>query len=120
MIKALYVDDDEDISTIVEMCLDLDGGFDTRCVGSGKEALAEAENWRPDVILLDYMMPMMDGPTIFRHLRDNEATRNIPVLFVTAKSMREDVEMLKQLGAIGVISKPFNPVELASDIKSHL
>ncbi|TYC63572.1 response regulator [Rhodobacterales bacterium] len=118
MIKALYVDDDEDISTIVEMCLDLDGGFETRCVGSGQEALTEAAAWLPDVILLDYMMPRMDGPTAYAHLKENPKTAAIPVIFITAKSMREDVTMLEDLGAAGVISKPFDPATLATDIKA--
>lgn len=120
LIKALYVDDDEDISTIVEMCLDLDGGFETRCVGSGKLALAEAESWQPDVVLLDYMMPVMDGPTTFGHLQEKEVTKDIPVIFITAKSMREDVDMLNDLGVAGVISKPFDPVSLADEIRACL
>jgi CheY-like chemotaxis protein len=120
MIKALYVDDDEDIASIVELCLELDESFEVRCLNSGKDAPAEAENWGPDVILLDYMMPDMDGPTTFNRLRKNPPTRETPVIFITAKSMQDDVAMLKDLGAAGVISKPFDPTTLASDIKSLL
>ncbi|MEO9529500.1 response regulator [Roseibium sp.] len=120
MIKALYVDDDEDIASIVELCLDLDDAFEARCLNSGKDALVEAVEWQPDVILLDYMMPDMDGPTTFTHLKKTGATRDIPVVFVTAKSMQEDVDLLLELGAIGVISKPFDPISLASDIRNLL
>jgi len=120
MLKALYVDDDEDIGMIVELCLDLDGAFETKIVTSGREALGEAETWRPDVILLDYMMPEMDGPTTFVHLKKNEATGKIPVIFVTAKSMRDDIETIEELGANGMISKPFDPTTLAAEIKSML
>jgi len=120
MIKALYVDDDEDIASIVELCLELDETFEAKCLNSGKQAVAEATDWGPDVILLDYMMPEMDGPTTFNHLRNNPTTRETPVIFITAKSMQDDVAMLKDLGAAGVISKPFDPTTLAADIKSLL
>ncbi len=120
MIKALYVDDDEDIASIVELCLDLDDAFEAKCLNSGKDALVAAADWQPDVILLDYMMPDMDGPTTFGHLKKAGATRDIPVVFVTAKSMQEDVDLLLELGAIGVISKPFDPTSLASDIRNLL
>jgi DNA-binding response OmpR family regulator len=117
MIKALYVDDDEDIASIVEMCLEMDGGFEVRVKHSGRDGVVEAMNWRPDVILLDYMMPEMDGPSTLIHLREHMTTKAIPVIFITAKSMREDVSMLLEMGAIGVISKPFDPETLASDIR---
>lgn len=120
MLKALYVDDDEDIGTIVELCLDLDGTFETRTVTSGRDALAEAETWNPDVILLDYMMPEMDGPTTFGHLKESGTTEAIPVIFVTAKSMDEDIAMIRDLGASGMISKPFEPTTFAAEVKSLL
>ncbi|WP_417712550.1 response regulator [Roseibium aggregatum] len=120
MIKALYVDDDPDISTIVEMCLDLSGEFEIVCASSGQEALVKAEAWQPDVVLLDYMMPVMDGPTTYLCLKENPATAGIPVAFVTAKSMQSDVSTLLELGAIGVISKPFDPNSLATDVKALL
>lgn len=120
MIKALYVDDDADIATVVELCLELDSDFKVDSVRSGKEALHIAELWKPNVILLDYMMPEMDGPTTFRHLRKNETTADIPVIFVTAKSMQEDIDMLLGMGATGVVSKPFDPTTLAKDVKTML
>jgi len=120
MLKALYVDDDEDIATIVEMCLDLDGGYDVQCVTSSRLALAKASEWKPDVILLDYMMPEMDGPTAFGHLKEDRVTAEIPVIFITAKSMREDIAKLEALGAAGVISKPFDPATLAGEIRAFL
>lgn len=120
MIKALYVDDDEDIATIVEMCLELDSDFEVKCLHSGREGILEAIDWQPDVILLDYMMPEMDGPSTFFHLQERPTTKDIPVIFITAKSMKDDVSMLMDIGALGVISKPFHPETLAADIKALL
>ncbi|PVB59326.1 response regulator [Labrenzia sp. 011] len=120
MLKALYVDDDEDIGTIVEMCLDIDGAYEVRCVMSGRDALNTARAWKPDVILLDFMMPEMDGPTTFGFLKKDSETAEIPVIFITAKSMQEDIAKLEALGAVGVISKPFDPTSLASDIRALL
>lgn len=120
MTKALYVDDDIDISTIVEMCLEMNENFEVLCVNSGKQALVKSEAWQPDIILLDYMMPEMDGPETFLRLKQNPATKDIPVVFVTAKTMQEDVSKLLELGAKGVISKPFDPLSLASEIQAFL
>ncbi len=120
MIKALYVDDDIDISTIVEMCLEMNENFEVLCVNSGNQALVKSEAWQPDIILLDYMMPEMDGPETFLRLKQNPATKDIPVVFVTAKTMQEDVSKLLELGAKGVISKPFDPLSLATEIQAFL
>ena len=120
MIKALYVDDDTDISTIVEMCLEMNENFEVLCVNSGNQALVKSEAWQPDIILLDYMMPEMDGPETFLRLKQNPATKDIPVVFVTAKTMQEDVSKLLELGAKGVISKPFDPLSLATEIQAFL
>jgi CheY-like chemotaxis protein len=120
MIKALYVDDDIDISTIVEMCLEMNENFKVLCVNSGNQALVKSEAWQPDIILLDYMMPEMDGPETFLRLLQNPATKDIPVVFVTAKTMQEDVSKLLELGAKGVISKPFDPLSLATEIQAFL
>ncbi len=120
MIKALYVDDDPDIATIVEMCLEMHGGFEVLCASSGKEALVKAEAWQPDIILLDYMMPEMDGPATFLQLKRIPSVSTIPVVFVTAKSMQDDVSRLMELGATGVISKPFDPNSIASDVLAFL
>jgi len=114
--KALYIDDDEDIGTIAVLCLQLNETFDARHAPSGAEGLDIAADWAPDVILLDVMMPVMDGPTTRRKLKENPATADIPVIFVTAKTQQNELETLSGLGALGTIAKPFEPVTFADDI----
>ncbi|MBD1549694.1 response regulator [Roseibium aggregatum] len=119
-LKALYIDDDEDIGTIAVMCLKLDGTFDARHASSGAEGIDIAVDWNPDVILLDVMMPVMDGPATRQKLKDNPATADIPVIFVTAKTQRSDLENLSGLGALGTIAKPFEPITFADDVTQLL
>lgn len=118
--KALYIDDDEDIGTIAVMCLKLNDAFDALHAPSGAEGLEMAADWQPDVILLDVMMPVMDGPSTFRKLKGNPVTADIPVIFVTAKTQRNELEELSGLGALGTIAKPFEPVALADDVADLL
>ncbi|MCA9705335.1 MAG: response regulator [Myxococcales bacterium] len=115
--KVLLVDDDEDIRVIGEMALTEVGGLRTLLASSGEQALAVAAAERPDVILLDVMMPGMDGPSTFRRLREDPATASIPVVFVTAKVQRHEVERYRALGAIGVIGKPFDPMALPGEVR---
>ncbi len=114
--KVLLVDDDEDIRVIGEMALTEVGGLTTVMAGSGEQAVAMADAEQPDVILLDVMMPGMDGPTTFRRLREQPSTANIPVVFVTAKIQRHEVQRYMELGAIGVIGKPFDPMGLPQEL----
>ncbi|MEX1364881.1 MAG: response regulator [Nannocystaceae bacterium] len=116
--KVLLVDDDEDIRMIGQMALHDVGGFEVVTASSGARALELAAAERPDVILLDVMMPGMDGPTTFRRLRDDEATAAIPVVFVTAKVQRQEVQRYLDLGAIGVIGKPFDPMSLPDELRA--
>lgn len=118
--KALYIDDDEDIGTIAVMCLKLNDAFDARHASSGADGLDIAADWRPDIILLDVMMPVLDGPSTHRKLKDNPVTADIPVIFVTAKTQRNELEELSGLGALGTIAKPFEPLTLAEDIAGLL
>ena len=118
--KALYIDDDEDIGTIAVMCLKLNDIFDARHASNGPDGISVAVNWKPDVILLDVMMPIMDGPSTHRQLKDNPATADIPVIFVTARTQRDELEALSSLGALGTIAKPFEPVTLAEDVAELL
>lgn len=112
----LCVDDEEDILQVAKLSLEAVGGFRaTLCHGSGG-AVARAVSLKPDLILLDVMMPEMDGPATLRKLRDSEASA-IPVIFMTAKAQPGEIGHYLNLGAIGVISKPFDPMTLSSEIR---
>jgi CheY-like chemotaxis protein len=119
-LRVLHVDDEPDIREVVEVSLGLDPDVVTRSCGSGPEALAVAAEWPPDIILLDVMMPGMDGPATFARLRDNAQTANIPVVFVTARALTRELDLLRSLGAVGIVPKPFDPLTLAASVRSHL
>jgi CheY-like chemotaxis protein len=119
-IRILHVDDEPDIREIVDMSLGLNPEFEVRACASGAEAIAAAAEWSPLVILLDVMMPGMDGPATLANLRKNPQTANIPVLFMTARAQTREVEQIISLGAQGVISKPFDPMTLAFVVRNHL
>jgi CheY-like chemotaxis protein len=119
-VRILHVDDEPDIREIVDMSLSLNPDFHVRACASGDEALSTAAEWSPMLILLDVMMPRMDGPTTLSHLRENAQTSDIPVLFMTARAQRREVEQFIALGAQGVISKPFDPMTLAFVVRNHL
>ena len=119
-IQVLHVDDEPDIREVVAMSLELDSGFSVRSCASGEEGLAAARDSAPDLILLDVMMPVMDGPETLALLRENPATAAIPVVFMTAMAQKTDLAHLKSLGAVGVIIKPFDPLELAKQVRGHL
>ncbi len=120
MAKILYVDDEPDIREVAQMSLELDDGLEVRACGSGREALPAAAEWRPDLILLDVMMPEMDGPATLEALRSDPATSAIPVVFITARSQAAEVEALLRSGALGVIPKPFDPMTLAASVRGFL
>ncbi len=119
-IQVLHVDDEPDIREVVAMSLELDLGFSVRSCASGEEGLAAARESAPDLILLDAMMPVMDGPATLARLRVDPQTATIPVVFMTAMAQKTDIAQLKSLGAVGVIIKPFDPLELAKQVRSHL
>jgi CheY-like chemotaxis protein len=119
-IRILHVDDEPDIREIVDLSLGLNPDFEVRACGSGAEAITTAAEWSPGLILLDVMMPRMDGPTTLSHLRENPQTSDIPVLFMTARAQTREVEHFISLGAQGVISKPFDPMTLAFVVQNHL
>lgn len=116
-LKVLYVDDEDDIREIAVMALEFDPELSVRSCNCGSEALAIAEDWLPDLILLDVMMPGMDGPETLERLRQVEVTASIPVVFTTARTQPEDLSKFMSLGAAGVISKPFEPVALAEQAR---
>jgi CheY-like chemotaxis protein len=119
-IDLLYVDDDIDIRTVATLALGLDGAISTRPAESGAEALAMLHdgNWRPDAVLLDVMMPGMDGPAFLAEVRRLPGLETIPVIFMTARSMQADVAHYYALGAAGVIVKPFDPLRLAEEVRA--
>ena len=114
--KILYVEDDPDIQDVAKMALELVGGY-TLCVcSSGAEAVQEAQAFAPDFILLDVMMPDMDGPSTLVELRKLPGLADTPAVFMTAKVMPADIAHYKSLGALDVIAKPFDPMALATRI----
>ena len=119
-IRILCVDDDPDIRTIAVMALGLDSGMEVRSASSGAEALAllDQPGWRPDVVLLDVMMPGMDGPAVLGTIRSKGDMGALPVIFMTARARRADVDAYRELGAIGVIVKPFDPLALAREVRA--
>jgi CheY-like chemotaxis protein len=119
-VRILHVDDEPDIREIVGMSLGLNADFEVRACACGADAVATAAEWAPFLILLDVMMPGMDGPTTLTHLRKDPRTADIPVLFMTARAQTREVQQLIALGAHGVISKPFDPMTLAFQVRSHL
>lgn len=114
--KILCVEDDLDIQEITEFALSDIGELDVSFCSSGVEALEKVESIRPDLILLDVMMPLMDGPTMLKKLRGEKGLTQIPVVMMTAKVQGHEVEEYKALGAEKVISKPFNPLTLAEEL----
>ncbi len=118
--KVLLIDDEEDVREIARLSLGVVGGMEVCDASSGREAVAKAIREKPDFILLDMMMPEMDGPTTLAALRANRETASIPVVFLTAKAMPSEIERLRQLGAIGIITKPFDPMTLAGEVRSLL
>jgi CheY-like chemotaxis protein len=118
--RILHVDDEADIREVVDISLSLNPDFEVRACSSGAEAVVAAAEWAPRLILLDVMMPGMDGPTTLKHLRENPRTSAIPVVFMTARAQPKELEHFIALGAQGVISKPFDPMMLAGQVQSHL
>ncbi len=115
--SILYVEDEPDIRMVAQMALQAVGGFTVTACASGQEALSAAPTANADLLLLDVMMPGMDGPSTLKALRELPATAKTPVIFMTAKVQAAEVAVYKALGAIEVIPKPFDPMELAAQIK---
>ena len=115
--KVLIVDDDEDIRTVSALAARRIGKWDVMVAATGEEALDRARTEQPDVILLDVMMPGTDGPTTLTKLREHPATAAIPVIFLTAKAQKQEVERYMALGAAGVIVKPFDVMKLADEVR---
>src|SRR5438876_5376983 len=108
--RILIIDDENDIREVAALALETAGDFDVITANGGRAGLIAASERRPDLILLDVMMPELDGPSTFQELRLSEATRSIPVIFLTAKVQPAERRKLSDLGALGIIAKPFDPL----------
>lgn len=117
--NILYVEDDLDIQAVAQIALEIVGGLSLKICSSGAEALAAIdEGFVPDLLLLDVMMPNMDGPTTLAGLRLLPPTADTPVIFMTAKVQASELDFYVSLGAIGVIAKPFDPMELSDQVRA--
>lgn len=115
--RILYVEDEPDIQMVARLALETLGGFTVEVCSSGDEAIARAPAFQPQFILLDVMMPGMDGPTTLKRLRGLPQTALTPIAFMTAKVQPNEVAQYKALGAVEVIPKPFDPMTLASRVE---
>jgi CheY-like chemotaxis protein len=118
--KILLVDDETNLVLVIQICLEKLGGWTVITAESGAEGLVKAEMERPDAILLDVMMPDLDGFTVLKRLKANPVTQNIPVILLTAKVQSAHHNEYTQLDIAGVLVKPFNPMELANHVAKLL
>lgn len=116
--QVLYVDDEPDLRMLAQLALESMGGMKVTLCDSGASALKSLATATPQIILLDVMMPEMDGPALLQEIRKTPGLYNGPIIFFTGKTSAEDVAHLKSLGAFGVIPKPFNPMTLHNDVKA--
>ena len=116
--RILYAEDEDDIREIALLAIEALGGFKCVTCNSGVDVIALAHSFKPQLILLDVMMPVMDGPTTLQALKQDSELQDIPVIFLTAKIMSEELARFKLMGAIDIISKPFDPMTLAKQIQT--
>jgi CheY-like chemotaxis protein len=115
--KILYVEDEPDIQAVAKLSLEAVGGFEVRACSSGEEAIRAAAEFGAELILLDVMMPGMDGPSTLQALRTLPHSATTPVIFMTAKVQPSEVAYYRALGALDVIAKPFDPMTLPQTIR---
>jgi CheY-like chemotaxis protein len=118
--RILIVDDEDDIREVVQVSLEIVAGWQVLTASSGAAGLKMASLAQPDAILLDVMMPDMDGPTTFQKLQADPAIRHIPVVLLTAKLQSTDRKRFAELGVAGVLAKPFDPLKLAGQVRNAL
>lgn len=118
--RILVVDNEEYIQEVTKICLETVANWEVLTASSGKEGMTKAEKFQPDAILLDVMMPDMDGLTTFQKLQANPTTQAIPVILLTAKIQASDRRRYAQMGIKAAIAKPFNPLELAGQVANAL
>ena len=116
--KICYVEDDEDIQRIVRMSLERVGKMTVEIVTDPLQAIGVMTAFKPDLVMLDWMMPGMDGPTLFRKMKEDPQVSGLPVVFITAKAQSRDMAELMALGAAGTISKPFSPKDLPNELRA--
>ncbi len=116
--RICYVEDDEDIQRIVRMSLERIGKMTVEVVSDPTVAIEKMTAFRPDLVMLDWMMPVMDGPTLFRQMKTRPETSALPVVFITAKAAQRDLDELISMGAAGTISKPFSPKDLPEQLRA--
>jgi CheY-like chemotaxis protein len=116
--RICYVEDDEDIQRIVRMSLERVGKMTVEIVTDPLRAIEAMNSFKPDLVMLDWMMPGMDGPTLFRKMKEIPSVQALPVVFITAKAPQRELDELKSLGAAGTISKPFSPKDLPDQLRA--
>jgi len=116
--KILYVEDEIDIRTVAQVALVEVGDFALKTCSGGAQAVLEGADFAPDLILLDVMMPGMDGPTTLAALRAQAPLKDVPVIFMTAKVQPNEIAHYRSLGALDVIAKPFDPMSLADQVRA--
>jgi two-component system, OmpR family, response regulator len=118
LLRILLIDDEDDIREVATLAFESEGGFEVLTAGGGLAGVEQARVHHPDVVLLDVMMPELDGPSTFALLRESVETAHIPVIFLTAKVQAADKRNLLALGAKGIISKPFDPMTLPEAVRA--
>ncbi|MEX1074362.1 MAG: response regulator [Burkholderiales bacterium] len=116
--RICYVEDDDDIQRIARLALERVGKMEVSIIGDPTLALDGILAFKPDLVLLDWMMPVMDGPTLFKRMRETEGLRDMPVVFITAKASPRELDELRAMGAAGVLSKPFSPKDLPDQLRA--
>ena len=118
LVRIFYAEDDEDIQRIVRMSLERIGKMEVRIVSDPLQAVDAIAQYKPQLVMLDWMMPGMDGPTLLKTMREQPETASYPVVFITAKATQKDHAELLELGAAGIVSKPFSPKDLPEQLRT--
>ena len=116
--RICYVEDDEDIQRIVRMSLERVGKMTVAVVSDPTQAMQTFVEFKPDLVMLDWMMPVLDGPALFRQMKLRPETSSLPVVFITAKASQRELDELMAMGAAGAISKPFSPKDLPDQLRA--
>ena len=120
MPTVLVVDDDDAIREVIQIALEVVAGWQVITADGGTKALVLAREHHPDAVLLDVMMPDMDGPTTLQNIRRRDGLASTPTIFITARAQPHEKQAFLDIGAVGVITKPFDPMTLASDVRAIL
>ena len=116
--RICYVEDDEDIQKIVRISLERIGKMSVQVIADPMVAIEAIKAFKPELVMLDWMMPGMDGPTLYRKMLETPEVRDLPVVFITAKASQKELDELRTLGAAGTISKPFSPRDLPAQLRA--